>query len=144
MTLTGEKPYRKFPWPETDFDGQEWHQSVDSFARRVIHEDEELLAVLSNKLKIHNYNAGSRNSALTKLMTKFFRLFASRAVRHVSSDNQKDNEIRLTGLELQHFHRLCGFDVPDDISLQDDYLMDDQVFAAWLERAERLAASPAG
>jgi len=99
-------------------------RGVDDQFRRLVMSDEELVVILHNRLASFKGNVAWRESYLWAVVRKFLVFIAPVAPSAVLPDTAID-KVRLTGLELRHIHRLCGYVEPEDVILSKDYLVDE-------------------
>ena len=109
------------------------HHFAEVFTRRLKLSDEVLVTILASKLR---YQAEGRMTIGDHFRKAFANLYQCLFPRSHRTPSQVDDRIVLTGMELRHLHQLCDFDAPEEINLQDDYLIEPQILSALLGKAE--------
>ena len=102
-----------------------------SMVRRLELSDDEFLIVLHNKLRHLEFAQPEFWPAIKKGVNAILSVFGAK-MQPTDTSNQK---ILLTGMEMQTLHRLTGFDVHEELKLQDDYEMELPVLRKLLKNA---------
>ena len=113
----------------------------ESYSRRIALNNEELVISLANKIRHHEYEMNSRSFAIIDAVARFFHLFLGPLLTYKPIPAEHRNKIILTGMELQHLHKLCEFDTPEAIRIQENYVMETQILGALLNKARGNIAS---